>query len=62
MNVLIRKMEAVIEKEYGPKLDKEAVILVKHFMAKMKMKHEKREAMSAEMESFHEQMMANWKA
>ncbi|MDE1798128.1 MAG: hypothetical protein KGH63_01850 [Candidatus Micrarchaeota archaeon] len=62
MNVLTRKMEAVIEKEYGAKLDKEAQILVKHFMAKMKLKHEKREAMGAEMEKFHEEMMANWKA
>ncbi len=62
MNVLTRKMEAVIEKEYGAKLDTEAAILVKHFMTVMKMKHEKKAACASEMESFHEQMMANWKA
>jgi len=62
MNVLVRKMEAVIEKEYGAKLDKEARLIVEHFMSMKKMKMEKKTAFKSEMEQFHEEMMANWKA
>ena len=62
MNVLVRKMEAVIEKEHGAKLDKEARLLVEHFMKIKELKMDKKSAFKSEMEQFHEAMMANWKA
>ena len=61
MNVLIRKMEAAIEKEYGPVLDKEAKLLVQHFFKMKRIKHEKKSAIGDEMGQFHEQIMALWK-
>ena len=62
MNVLLRKMEAAIEKEHGEKMAKEAKLVVSHFMKMKKLKMEKKAAFGNEMESFHDQMMALWKA
>lgn len=58
LNVLGRKMEAIIEKKYGAKLEKEAELLVEHLFKLWELKRTNKAALGAEMEQFHSKFMA----
>ena len=61
INVLMRKMEAIIEKEHGKTLDAEAKIVVEHVMNAWKMKMENREMTDKENEEYGKKLMAAMK-
>jgi hypothetical protein len=61
INVLIRKMEAIIEKEHGKTLDAEAKIVVEHVMKSWKMQMENKEMTAQENEEYGKKLMAAMK-
>lgn len=61
INVLMRKMEAIIEREHGKKLDAEAKVVVEHVMKAWKMQMENKEMSAKENQEYGEKLMAAMK-
>ncbi len=58
MNVLLEKMEAHVEKEIGPKLDKVAKVAVDHLISMWKLKTSSEQMQEAEVKAYQEKLMA----
>ena len=56
MNVMRRKMEALIEKENGAKMDKIAKLVVEHYVKMWKMKMENKGMVASEVQAFNDSL------
>jgi hypothetical protein len=60
-NLLTRRMEAILERKIGKKLDAEAEVVVEHVLNTWKMQMEDKEASCKENEEYGKKLMAAMK-
>lgn len=61
INVLVRKMEAILERKMGKKLDAEAEVVVEHVMKAWQVSMESKEMSANENEEYGKKLMAAMK-